>query len=227
MFARHDLAWLTGRGWQHARAAAPADCIEAIDRWQQKGWPAVVRRADIDLPANQLSLGIALPPRSVDGGKRRIACRVPAAEVRMHAPPLPLAQAIDAAPQAWRPLLAALERQAAVHGLAIRVYGSVALQALTGQTYLTAASDIDLLLHPATPAQLYSGLDLLNSYAGKLPLDGEIVFPNAQAVAWKELSGALGGAAGTRVLVKQMQAVALATTDDLLATMKDGVCTSR
>jgi phosphoribosyl-dephospho-CoA transferase len=226
MFARHDLVWLTQRGWRQALATAPANCGEALDRWRQAGWPAVARRADDDLPPGQLAIGIALPPDKVDGAKIRIACRVPAAEVRQHLPPLPLAQTIGAAPKPWRPLLAALERQAAVQGLALSVYGSVALQALTGQAYLTPASDIDLLLHPVTTAQLHSALDLLNSYAGRLALDGEIVFPHAQAVAWKELSGALGGAAGARVLVKHMQGVSLAATDDLLATMKDGVCTS-
>jgi phosphoribosyl-dephospho-CoA transferase len=225
MFARHDLVWLTQRGWQQALATVPARCSEALDRWQQAGWPAVVRRADVGLAPDQLSIGLALPPDPVDGAKTRIACRVPVAEVRQHSLALPLAQARAAAPQPWRQWLEALERQAAVQGLAIRVYGSVALQALTGQAYLTAASDIDLLLHPATPAQLYSALALLNAHAGRLPLDGEIVFPRARAVAWKELSGALGSAAGSRVLVKHMQGVSLSAAADLLATIKGDVCT--
>jgi phosphoribosyl-dephospho-CoA transferase len=226
MFARHDLVWLTQRGWQHALATAPANCVEAIDMWRDAAWPAVVRRADGGLPPGQLSIGISLPPDPADGAKRRIACRVPVAEVRQHLPPLPLAQAIAAAPEPWRPRLAALERQAAAGDLALRVYGSVALQALTGQAYLTAASDIDLLLHPVTLAQFHSGLDLLDFHARRLPLDGEIVFPGAHAVAWKELSGALAGAAGARVLLKHLHGVSLAATDALLATMKDDVCTS-
>jgi phosphoribosyl-dephospho-CoA transferase len=226
MFARHDLLWLTQRGWRHALATVPANCIEAVDSWREAGWPAVVRRADVGLPPDQLSIGLALPPDPVDGAKTRIACRVPASEVRRRMPALPLPQAIAAAPEPWQPLLAALERQAAIQGLAIRVFGSLALQALTGQTYLTAASDIDLLLHPVTPAQLRSGLALLNAHASRLPLDGEIVFPCAQAVAWKELSGALDGAAGARLLVKHMHGVSLVATGDLLATMEDGVCTS-
>jgi phosphoribosyl-dephospho-CoA transferase len=220
MFARHDLVWLTEPGWQHARATAPADCIGAIDIWREAGWPAIVRRADTGLLPDQLSVGIALPPRPADGAKMRIACRVPVSDVDKILPPLPLTQVIEAAPESWQPLLAALERQAAVQGVAIRVYGSVALQALTRQPYLTAASDIDVLLHPMTHAQLYAGLDLLNFHAGRLPLDGEIVFPRAQAVAWKELSGALAGSTGTRVLVKELQGVFLATTSALLATMQ-------
>jgi phosphoribosyl-dephospho-CoA transferase len=227
MFSRHELVWLTERGWRYARATAQASCVDAIGRWQQAGWPAVVRRAEAGLPPGLLSIGIALPPNGADGSKTRIGCKVPASEVRRHLPPLRIAQAIEAAPEPWRPLLAALEQQAAtVQGMPVRVYGSVALQALTGQAYLSATSDIDLLLHPATRAQLYAGLDLLSSHATHLPLDGEIVFPHGRAVAWKELSGALDGAPGARVLVKHLHGVALGATDDLLATLKDKVCTS-
>jgi phosphoribosyl-dephospho-CoA transferase len=225
MFARHDLVWLSEPGWRHARDTAPANCDDAIDMWRQTGWPAIVRRADADLLPGQLSIGIALPPHPIDGSKQRIGLRVPRADVDKALPPLLLAQVIEAVPQAWRPLLTALQREAACQGLALRVYGSIALQALTGQPYLTAASDIDLLLRPMTCAQLHRGLDLLGFYASNLPLDGEIVFPGGQAVAWKELCGALQAANGARVLVKEMHRVSLATTSALLATMKDDACT--
>lgn len=227
MFSRHELVWLTARGWRYVRATAPAGGIAAIDRWHQADWPAVVRRADHGLAPGLLSIGIALPPHRLDGAKIRIGCQVPASEVRRHLPPLRVAQAIGAAPEPWRPLLAALEQQvAALDGMAVRVYGSVALQALTGQAYLSATSDIDLLLQPATRAQLCASLGLLSFHATRLPLDGEILFPHGQAVSWKELAGTPGGAAGTRVLVKHAQGVSLSATDDLLATLKDTVCTS-
>jgi phosphoribosyl-dephospho-CoA transferase len=223
MFARHDLVWLTEPGWQHARATVPADSHDAIDMWREAGWPAVVRRADASDVPGQLAIGIALPPAPSDGRKARIACHVAAAEVRQVMAPLPLARVVGAAPAPWRPLLAALERQAGAQGLAIRVYGSAALQALTGQAYMTPASDIDLLLHPSTPAQLFRGLGLLKRHASRLPLDGEIVFPHAQAVAWKEMSNALDGQGGARVLVKEMRGVSLATASALLATMQADV----
>jgi phosphoribosyl-dephospho-CoA transferase len=224
MFARHDLVWLSDRGWQRARATLPATCHGAIDIWRQARWPAIVRRADAGQLPGQLSIGIALPPGRAGGAKTRIGFRVPASDIDKVLPPLSIAQVIDAVPASWGPLLATLERQATGRGLAIRVYGSVALQALTREPYLTAASDIDVLLHPVTRAQLYRGLDLLSFHASALPLDGEIVFPGAQAVAWKELSGALSAAGGSRVLVKEIHGVSLATASALLATMQDDIC---
>lgn len=224
MFARHDLVWLSDRGWRRARDMAPAHFHGTIETWRQADWPAIVRRADADLLPDQLSIGIALPPRPIDGCKTRIGLRMPRSDVRKVLPPLSIAQINEAVPESWRPLLTALDREACGQGLAIRVYGSVALQALTRQPYLTTASDIDVLLRPMTDAQLHRGLALLNSYADRLPLDGEIVFPRGQAVAWKELSGALRAKNGPRVLVKEMQGVYLATTNALLATMRDEVC---
>lgn len=226
MFARHDLVWLSDQGWQRAQDAAHAACRDLIGAWRQADWPAIVRRTDADLLPGQLSIGVSMPPRPDDGHKTRIGLRVARTDVKKMLPPLPIAQVAEAAPGSWRPLLNALDDEAGAHGLAIRVYGSVALQALTRQAYLTETSDIDVLLRPMTVAQLERGLALLNFYASRLPLDGEIVFPTGQAVAWKELSSALHASSGTRVLVKEMNGVSLATTSALLATMKDEVCTS-
>jgi phosphoribosyl-dephospho-CoA transferase len=227
MFARHDLVVISEHGWQRARDSAPPQCRDIIDLWRESHWPAIVRRADADLLPDQLSIGIAMPPSPVDGSKMRIGLRVAQTEVQKVLPPLPVADVLSAAPEPWRPLLAALEREAGAARLKVRVYGSLALQALTRQPYLTAASDIDILLRPVTPAQLRYGLRLLDSYADALPLDGEIVFPQGQAVAWKEFSRALGATSGTRVLVKEMHRVYLATTSALMASMKDDVCMSR
>jgi phosphoribosyl-dephospho-CoA transferase len=226
MFARHDLVAISDLGWQRARNTAPAYCHDMIDMWCKSDWPAVVRRADADLKPDQLSVGIAAAPCPSDGSKMRIGLRVAHSEVRKVMSPLPLAQVIGAAPESWRPLLTALEREATVYGLVLRAYGSLALQALTRQPYLTAASDIDVLLRPVTFAQLRRGLELLNFYAINLPLDGEIVFPQGQSVAWKELSAALRTPGRARVLVKEMHGVYLETTSALMATMKEDVCTS-
>lgn len=224
MFRRHDLVWLSDQGWQRTRDMAPANCRNTIEMWRQADWPAIVRRADADLMPEQLSVGIAMPPRPTDGCKTRIGLRVLRCDVKEVLPPLSVAQINEAAPEPWHPFLAALDREATGQGVTIRVYGSVALQALTRQPYLTSSSDIDVLLRPMTGAQLRRGLDLLDSYSHNLPLDGEIVFPSGQAVAWKELSEALRAKSGLRVLVKEMHGVYLATTNALLATMRDDVC---
>lgn len=221
MFARHDLVWLTRRGWQRVRAGAPLEMIGALDGWRDGGWPAVVRRAEVDLAPGEVAIGFALPPRAEDGAKRRVGCRVEVADVQRRTRALPLVGALDAVPDGWRDGLAALERQAADAGLGLAVYGSVALQALTGQHYLSVTSDIDLLLRPVTRKQLMAGLDLLAAHAATLPLDGEVVFPDGRAVAWKELRAAFDSAPGARVLAKGLERVALVPPEALLATLEE------
>ena len=243
MFARHDLAWLSDEGWRQVLAAAVPEHVPAITAWQGANWPLVLRRADVGQAPDEVALGLALPPRPEDGRKLRIPCRVHAPGVRRSTPPLPLAQLVaqlgaqcvtprgaqfvtqfvDTLPH-WRRALTALSAQAAAQGIALRVYGSAALQVLTGQAYLRDTSDIDLLVQPRHRAQLDATLALLCAYADTLPLDGEIVFPGARAVAWKEWAAALRSAPGTRVLVKEIKGVSLVATNVLLATLEEATC---
>ncbi|MBB3221950.1 malonate decarboxylase holo-[acyl-carrier-protein] synthase [Pseudoduganella umbonata] len=230
MLARHDLVWLTAQGWRQVRAGmapeAEQELITALDAWRGAGWPAVVRRAEADPAPEEVAIGFALPPRPGDGRKVRIGSRVDVAEIVRHTPALPLAGALGAVPDGWRTALAALSREAADAGLDLAVYGSVALAAITGQRYVTPASDIDLLLRPLDREQLAAGLALVARHAALLPLDGEVVFPDGRAVAWKELRMVLDTTPGTRVLAKSLERVALAVPDDLLATLEDAPCLS-
>ena len=212
MFSRHDLIWLTGAGWDAALRRALPGQHAAIEQWRRADWPAVVRRADVALAPGQVSLGIPLPP-SPDGVKGRIALGAANGDVARRSAPLALADAARAAPERWRPALDAL-----ACGVPLRAYGSLAMQAITALPYLTPASDIDLLFFPTDAKALRSGLALLEQHAAILPLDGEIVFPSGAAVAWKEWIGAASN--GARVLVKDADAVRLATIDHLLATLE-------
>jgi phosphoribosyl-dephospho-CoA transferase len=215
MFSRHELAWLTGAGWEAALARALPGQHAAIEQWRREDWPAIVRRADAGLARGQVSLGIALPP-AADGSKGRVALNAQVAEIARRTPALALADAAMAAPARWRALLDELVAES--DGLAIQVYGSLAMQAVTGRDYLTPGSDIDLLFSPASHHALGAGIELLAKYAAVLPLDGEIVFPSGAAVAWKEWLDAECDHA--RVLVKDAAAVRLATTAHLLATLE-------
>lgn len=215
MFSRHDLAWLTCAGWDAALARALPGQHAAIEQWRREDWPAIVRRAEPDLAPGHVSLGIALPP-GADGSKGRVALNARVPDVARSTPPLALADAARAAPLHWREQLGELSAEA--DGLALRVYGSLAMQAITGQPYLTARSDIDLLFAPASHAALDAGIALLARYGAMLPLDGEIVFPSGDAVAWKEWPGA--GSVHDRVLVKDARAVRLAPAAQLLAALE-------
>jgi phosphoribosyl-dephospho-CoA transferase len=215
MYSRHELAWLSGAGWDAALASALPGQHAAIEQWRREDWPAIVRRADPGLAPGQLSLGIALPP-AADGSKGRVALSAGAGDVARRTPALALAQAAKAAPERWRALLGELVAEA--DGLAFQVYGSLAMQAITGQHYLTPRSDIDLLFAPASHAALGAGIELLARYGTVLPLDGEIVFPSGDAVAWKEWINAERD--GARVLVKDARSVRLAPSAQLLATLE-------
>lgn len=211
MYSRHDLVWLSAAGWDQVRAATLADEHTIVGQWQQQDWPAIVRSAEPAMHEDDICLGIAVAPDRVDGHKRKIAIRARSADVAARQSPLPLRDVIAAAPPAWQHALAALD--AALPGL--RVYGSLALQVLTGQSYVTASSDIDLLFAPSSEGVLRAGLAVLAEFSASLPLDGEIIFPSGEAVSWKEWM--IAKPAGNRVLVKAHHAVRLSSCPALLA----------
>lgn len=234
MLDRHNLVWLSASGWQRAAAALPLAqqacaaaatqaASQAFFRWQQHDWPVIVRRTDPGAQPGEICVGLALPPDPESGVKCRIPFRVRLGDIRKIMPPLAI-DAVKAGPAAlpppWRQPFEEFQRAAQGKQLKFGVYGSLAMQALTGLPYLGASSDIDLLFHPATVAQLEAGLALLEIGAEALPLDGEIVFPFGRAVAWKEWRQAMPAAGGARVMLKSRDAVSLVPADALLAALK-------
>lgn len=213
--ARHQLVWLDASGWQQALAAALPEHRPALQQWQQRQAPLVVRRHEPDARADQICLGLPLPPDAASGHKLRIGLKVQRTHIARIQPALPLHLAL-AVPQPWHDAL--LEFVHAARPFELQVYGSLAMQVLTGLPYLSASSDIDLLFHPRSASQLEQGLALLADHAQRLPLDGEIIFPDAQAVAWKEWR--LARSTQAKVLVKSGAAVRLCDSASLLATLE-------
>ncbi len=184
-------------------------------RWQQRDWPAIVRRRDADAGYDEICLGIPLPPDPVSGVKVRISLRVHRSHlVRTTAPLLlrAMPRNLELAGLAAWPRPGASTAEVTLH-----VYGSFAMEALTGERYLTPASDIDLLFYPTSVPQLDAALALLSAHA-HLPLDGEIVFPDGCAVSWKEWLQA--SANRSRVLVKDQHMVRLQDSAQLLAMLE-------
>lgn len=213
MFRRHDLAWLTPQGWDAALRGLHGAPRELAHSWCARGLPAVVRRSEPETPPTLLCLGIPAPPDAHSGQKVRLGFAAERRHIARVSPPLALDDA--EAPAAWQPGLASLAIALRATGVDCRVFGSLAMQTLTGERYLGAGSDVDLLLRPRDNAQLAAGLALLASHAHSLPLDGEIEFPLGHAVAWKEWLGAHADPAD-RVLAKRLDAVALLRRDALL-----------
>ncbi|MBC7503292.1 MAG: malonate decarboxylase holo-[acyl-carrier-protein] synthase [Herminiimonas sp.] len=221
MFARHSLAWLSDQGWRALGETAGETDRSAIDLWRAAGWPATVRRRDAAAPADNVCLGLASPPDPLSGIKHRTSLVTPLSSVVTMTMPRTLDTVQPALPAAWATAVRALLSDAEMAGLQLRVYGSCAWQTLTGRCFLGPDSDLDLLIYPVSQQQLDDAIALLARHAVCLPLDGEIIFPSGQAVAWKEWQF-VAGQAGARVLVKEIDRVSLQTTTALLATFGTG-----
>jgi phosphoribosyl-dephospho-CoA transferase len=218
MYRRHELVWLTPEGWESALAGVIGEPREIVLRWRMRGLPAVVRRTEPGTPSGLLCLGIPAPPDRRSGQKLRLGFAVEHRHVAEVRSALALDAAAASAPRGWQLGLSRLGTALRAAGIECRVFGSLAMEILTGECYLGATSDVDLLLRPRDGAQLDAGLALVAHHAHSLPLDGEIEFPSGHAVSWKEWLGVDGQAwrGADRVLVKHLDAVALLRRDELL-----------
>lgn len=205
---RHTLVTLTAGGWGAAFARDPALAGDPLVRaWAERGWPLIVRRASPDeADAARVPLGLPLPPSA---GKRRIALNV-AADALATVGPLPtLTDVLAAAPAAWHAPLRELDALGARCGVQGRVFGSLAWQALTGEPYLSASSDLDLVFPLPDPVSLAPLLDGLAAIDARAPMriDGELLRDDGAGVNWRELHARLPEVAvKTAIAVELMRA---------------------
>lgn len=169
-YQRHDLVWLDPAG----------DYPDALSQWLSNGYPCVIPRQDV-VTESQLKVAWSLPRDKSAAG--RMAVTIDARQVIRYQPPLPLTilSQLGIATAALNAEFRQLE-------IAAGVFGSFAWQYLTGTEYIHEASDIDLLLPLRTTRQLQRLPELLQALAeiSQRRIDGEISFPNGQAVAWRE-----------------------------------------
>jgi phosphoribosyl-dephospho-CoA transferase len=201
---RHDLVRVDPAAWAAWLETRPDLAgLRHLGEWAEAGRPLIVRRRVPGESSALIPLGLPMPPAD---GKRRIGLALPAAALTPITAPN-LSEAGDHAPVAWRPTLAALLALGRDHGVVPRPFGSLLWQAVTGLTYLSAASDLDLLwpCPEPVPVGLLDGLDAI---AGKAPMriDGEILLPNGSGLHWRELRDA---AEGGSVLAKGLDGVTL------------------
>jgi phosphoribosyl-dephospho-CoA transferase len=174
---RHMLAYVAPEAWA---TMIGADEPAALRDWAAAGRPAIVRRTLCD-DGDAVPLGVPLPPAL---GKRRVALRCPPhAILRTAAPPL-LRDAAAAAPREWQVTIAAL----LLCDPAMRCFGSLAWQYLTGLAYLGESSDIDLILACAGAAEADARAAQLAVIAADAPMrvDAELVATDGAAVQWRE-----------------------------------------
>jgi phosphoribosyl-dephospho-CoA transferase len=212
--SRHALVWVRPKNFE--AVAAQIDDIETraqVAAWLAADRPLVVARQPCSL-TDTVAVGLALPPAL---GKHRIALVMAACDIARSTPPLQLAVTIVHAPAEWQTALAGLDEAATDIGLELCVFGSLAWQALSGLQYVTPQSDIDLLWHPQSRAQLQQGMEMLIGWeqSSGLRADGEVLFGGGSAVSWREWSATKTGDE-QRVLVKRESSAELVDCRELL-----------
>jgi phosphoribosyl-dephospho-CoA transferase len=186
-FGRHDWVWLADDWRRQLSAPLTQDEASAVEDWLHADRPLVVARRQAGDAPDTLRLGLALP------GKRRIGLCLTRAAVLRRAEGPKLAQAAVFACPEWRDSLKNLSAGVLAMGEEARVFGSFAWQyfaADPARVYLTASSDVDLLLRPASWSSTQRLLGFLEEFSSRHPtprLDGEILLPDGDAVAWREL----------------------------------------
>lgn len=210
---RHDLVYLRSEASFTTPCAEPGSPFWLAARhWIARGRPLVAARQPA--AGGALCLGLALP---LHQARKRLSILVEAGQIADVRPPLSVERCVSRLAPATGERLLALAATIRSSGAALGVYGSLAWEALSGETYRHAESDIDLICDVATPDQYALALTAFAQAAAHLScrLDGELRFPNGDAVAWSELAGR--PTRDKAVLVKGEQEVALKPLATLLA----------
>lgn len=211
-YRRHDLVWLDP-GADAAAFVSDAGDEQIVRPWIEQGWPFVVARQPGPADGRWLSIGFTLPPPPAH---RRVALCVPNEKISRHSGPLSLAEAMPHIPSCQEMIHQILILSEA-SGAAPCVYGSSSWQALTGRSYLTALSDLDVLFICDEKTDIFGLTHGLAGFTEMKPrLDGEILVPAGWAVAWRELCSAVNAGGAARVLAKSSREARLVTINELL-----------
>jgi phosphoribosyl-dephospho-CoA transferase len=185
---RHQLAWLGDAAWRQVLSrewdSVAQDCIH---HWATQNLPLVVTRHAAGTGAGDedtMALGLPAPSR---WDRRRLALSAARADVLRFAE-FPAAEnaccLLPVAVQAsWQDLCAELKTV----GVNAHVYGSYGWELLSGLDHVREGSDVDLWIAVADAQQADAASACLQAFSSEaLRLDGELVFADGRAVAWRE-----------------------------------------
>ena len=184
-FDRHHIVRLDPERWPEVLAGhAEAGRIPMVVEWVGAGRPLIVRRPLFEDVRDHVPLGLPLPPSH---GKQRLSFIVPSDALLSIEPPPLLADARIAAPAVWQDAIDAV----VALDPATRCFGSLAWAYMTGLSYLTATSDLDLLWRVDRTGAVDRLLPALAAIAAAAPMriDGEMVAPAGLAIQWQEWRG--------------------------------------
>ncbi|WP_425065858.1 malonate decarboxylase holo-[acyl-carrier-protein] synthase [Reyranella sp.] len=181
---RHTLVWLS----QPPEAESMDDRARAA-AWHVSDRPFIVTRRRDD--GRDIGLGFCTTdPAHPELRPRRVAARTDPARILRHARPPGLAEiarcpAATAKAESFSRLVSA----ATPAGLDIRVYGSWMWQALTGERHVHEASDLDVVIDVVDLKAAGRAAAFLAAAEQDLAfrIDGELSFPGAGEVQWREL----------------------------------------
>jgi phosphoribosyl-dephospho-CoA transferase len=207
---RHRLACLTDAGWAVVRAQAwDAQARACVDHWAAHRLPLVVTRQPPHADPAQAPIALGLPA-PLQWDRRRLAIQAPRSALAWFDEFPRSIDVLALLPRGPRAAMRALGQSLAACRAPARVYGGYGWQLLTGLGYLRESSDIDLWIAVDDAGHADAVVRHLEGFAPRQPrLDGELVFEDGTAVAWREWSAWRAGRA-RRLLVKRLEGAAMA-----------------
>jgi phosphoribosyl-dephospho-CoA transferase len=193
-FRRHDLVSISQDGWSALLDGDWDDeARDCLAHWAAHALALVVARqsgteplaAHRQAPEPAVALGLPAP---TCWSRRRLMLRLP---VRFITATLAF-PSLDRVLARWSSPAyddhRDLSRALATAGFPATVYGSYGWQHMTGLSSVRDGSDIDLIVRVATIDEADQAAGLLNIHAEnpKPRVDGELIFPDGSAVAWRE-----------------------------------------
>lgn len=184
-----------------------------MKQWIAEGRAFVCPRQAPD--ANTMQLGLAF----LDAGvKHRAFIQARYQDFLHEEPPHQLEDCLDLFSEREAVVLRKLVEKLKSVGIPLFVFGSVAWEKVSGASYRTEKSDLDILCDVTTMNDLRFVTEAFSEADYQLPfsIDGEIRFPEGRCVNWLELLAVLDCDAPVEVLVKDEMRVYMSTVRALL-----------
>ena len=195
IYKRHDLVWLSEAGKNYALDNIQS-CVPGVNDDEIQALilsvppiPAIVRRQETR-DEGSIAVGFS-SPKIIDGVRLRIACKVPLACIVKHITPFDAAECKNGhLPDGGS--LKDLIDTGLKHHTQVGVFGSAALQLVTGLPYVRKNSDMDIYLrHHGSREDLALFFKQLLEYEERsgISIDAEIEYLGQYGVKLKELFG--------------------------------------
>lgn len=210
VLVRNQLVWIDAPAWAQIEDRAwDAQAQEILAHWRTNRLPLVVCRQRAEILGDQICLGLPAPPQ---WSRRRLALTVNLNEITVCGVFPSFLQVAQA--NHWGQAALDLSDALSTQGVQTLVYGSHGWQFLTELPYLHAQSDIDLSLRVTDFETASQVAHLLDAAQLHLRIDGEVVFPAGQAIAWREVQKLLTGQT-SQVMVKDRHRIRLAALEEV------------